>query len=194
MMVRRFGEGSNEVKLIMHAADAIRDTHRGKKRRKNEDSRLVHEREMAGIADYYNVTDWRIYVTIFTHDGPEDYQSEGWTFERLERDYDSIVRNNVEALTNPVKPRDMSDHDYNMKLVRQWRNGGREVVLVKSIDRLHGLLNPWKGGKRRMVKKQRETIRYLLPLMVEFDLTTYPIITAIGILDRKYGLQYRPIN
>jgi len=187
-MAVRFGKHGREFRLIMHAADAIRDTHRGKGRRKNEESKLVHEREMAGIADFYDVDDWIVYVAIFTHDGPEDYRKFGWSFNRICRDYGRSACRNVRALTNPNKSKGINDHHHHKDLANQWRAGGRRVVLVKSYDRLHGLLTPWPGGRIRMEKKMLLTIRYLLPIMVEFGLDTYPLITAIGMLQRRYGL------
>lgn len=186
-MCERFGNGL-KFQMIMHASDSIRDTHFGKGKRKNEESRLVHEREMVGIADFFDINDWVLYIDIFAHDGPEDYRKYGWSFRRIRRDYGNEPYRDVRSLTNPPRPEGMSDHEYNMLLVEQWRMGGRRVVLVKGIDRLHGLLKPWRGGKSRMIKKMNETLRYLIPLMVEFGLNTYPLITAIGMLQRRYGL------
>jgi len=187
-MAKRFGRSSREFRLIMHAADAIRDTHRGKGKRKNDESRLVHEREMAGIADFFDVNDWVVYIVIFSHDGPEDYRRHGWSFKRVKRDYGKAAYYDVRALTNPVRCKTTSDHSYNMLLVQQWRKGGKRTIFIKGIDRLHCLLNPWSGGRHRMIKKKNATLRYLIPLMVEFGLNTYPLVTATGILQRKYRL------
>ena len=191
-MAKRFGETSKEFRLIMHAADAIRDTHRGKGKRKNAESRLVHERHMAGIADYNDVQDYIVYIDIFTHDGPEDYRAEGWTFSQIVRDYGHAPAKDVSALTNEPWLDGVSSHEYNMLMVEKWRKGGHRVVLVKSFDALHGILHPWPGGEERMVEKMNETIRYKLPLMVEFGIPTYQLITAIGMLQRRYRLHVSP--
>jgi hypothetical protein len=63
---------------------------------------------------------------------------------------------------------------------------------VKSFDWTHGLLNPWPGGEEKMLKKARDAQRYLIPLMIECELNTYQITTAIGMLMRKYGQQNVP--
>lgn len=187
-MADRFGSDTFEFLQIMSAFDAARDTHRGEPRRKNEDSRLVHERQMAGLADLDNQSDPRVYIDIALHDMWEDYSHKNWSLTRINRQWGVKVCEDVQALTNPVRAKWMSDHEYNQLLVQRWRIGGRCVLMVKGYDRLHGLLNPWKGGKRKMLKKRDETLRYLIPLMMEFNLDVYPLYTACGMLTRKYGL------
>jgi (p)ppGpp synthase/HD superfamily hydrolase len=184
----RFGDTSVEYTLILSAMNYISEAHRGEGRRKNKSSRLAHEREMVGIADFYDVSDPVIYMAIFLHDLVEDYRHKGWTFARIEAEFGRPVRNVVSALHKVRRTKGMSAKEASAQTFERVARGGHRAVVVKYFDRLHNLLNPWPGGERRICFKMRQTIVYLLPLAVKHDINTYPILKAIIALQKKYGL------
>lgn len=188
-LLQRFGPGGKSFKAIIQAMDDISETHYGLKR-KNEESKLVHERRIVGIADFYNVDDPLTYVVIFLHDTLEDYK-ELWTPDRIEKGYGAQVSCDVQSLTNPEWEEGMTEADYNNLLYLQLKKGGRRVVRVKCYDRLESMLNPWKGGRERMLAKANQTLLVLIPLAIEFEINIYPLVTAISMLQRRYGL-HRP--
>lgn len=191
-MAKRFGRESNHFQQIMKACDDARAAHRGEGRRKNDESKLVHEREMIGIADFYGISEASIYVAIFLHDLVEDYGHKGWTLILVEDKYGRRVRSIVNAVTKVPQAKGMSVREASRRTFEKVEKGGWRAVVVKCIDRTHNLLTPWPGGKNRLMMKIDQTLEFLVPLAVKYHIPTYPIISAVTMLQRRYGLHNSP--
>lgn len=185
-MAKRFAHQPEQLEKILDIFDQIRDTHRGEPRRKNEESRLIHEREMAGYADIWGVKDPNVYIAIGGHDGPEDYRHKGWTLSSIRHSYGPAARHDIRALTNPRHLKYLSTEESYSVLQEQWRKGGQRVLFTKGIDRLHYFRNPWPGWEESMVVKYNQTYVALIPEMVRAGLDVCALTRAANSAMDRY--------
>jgi GTP pyrophosphokinase len=143
------------------AEDAFASTYR-----ESGDKYFEHLRAVALILiEYLRVRDHELIVVALLHDIVEDI--DGWTYERIAREYTERIADLVWWLTKPsvahFKNEAERDRHYNQQLHER---APREAVIVKLADRLHNLVTMWDVSAGKRTRKIAETESFYLPLAV----------------------------
>jgi (p)ppGpp synthase/HD superfamily hydrolase len=172
-----FGEESDKYLVLMAVIDAVVETH-DKGHRDNGDKLKSHEFAMFSIALVYcGIRDLSILLAILLHDMIEDYP-EIWSPWLVGDRYGQKVKKIVLSVTKPDKRRYSSLEEFDIATFKLVRQGGKEGVLVKCIDRLHNMLTLY-GSHQKMLAKTLQTIQYVLPMSAEHKFLTFELVAAV---------------
>jgi GTP pyrophosphokinase len=143
------------------AEDAFASTYR-----EGGDKYFEHLRAVALILiEYLRVRDHELIVVALLHDIVEDI--DGWTYERISREYTERVSVLVWWLTKPSVAHFKNEAERDRHYHQQLHEGApREAIIVKLADRLHNLVTMWDVSSEKRSRKISETESFYLPLAV----------------------------
>lgn len=119
------------------------------------------------IVCHLGMRDVNLIIAAILHDLLEDKPH--WTRAHLVEEFNADVADLVYSVTKQKRQPSESFHEYELKYFAQVRAGRIRSVILKLSDRLHNMLTLW-GSPEKKKAKTFETLQYLLPLAVEFQI------------------------
>jgi (p)ppGpp synthase/HD superfamily hydrolase len=162
---------------VAKAIDVAKKAHLGQLRRGSNNPYIVHPLRVAliliSLAEQKNAV---VICAGILHDVLEDSDIPQ---DDIEDDFGGQVLDMVVALTHPTQKEGESMHDRNRRMFDNMRWAGRDVHIVKSVDRLDNLSTAHQAMKaERYAEYIIESREMLLPLTLASNTAVYHALTA----------------
>ncbi len=166
-VIRAYGEGTSDYKLIMKACDLSTAMHSGGKRR-NNDPKISHDRGVfLFLHDHNGLRDPEQSAAGIMHDAVEDYFPD-WTFDRLQKELSRGVRDLVEPVTKLEYAVGTDKEEFLLQYALGIDSAGEKAVQIKLCDNTHNQLTLVGSLEKRQTQVSR-SMRFYIPLAVKYD-------------------------
>jgi GTP pyrophosphokinase len=173
-------------KLIKDAYDTARKAFRDKKR-EGGGRYFEHLRAVTLILlVFMRERNAKVIAAALLHDIVEDI--DGWSIERVEREFGKKVAKYVWWVTKPsISEEYPTKLDVDRKYHLNLRYAPRNAIAIKLADRLHNCITMWGQDRERMQRKVAETRDFILPIAEEHMLTgIHALQSVLKLIEKRY--------